>query len=214
MRLAAGQAKEDSDIDFFIVARQGRVWIVRFFANLILRLFGLRTFGNKMRDRICLSFFVDEENLNLKPLSVLEPDIHFIYWLSQMIPLYDPKGVSKKFKESNRWAGQYVPNYFEHNSVEYLKTVKENPFGKVWRRFWEISWQGSYGNYIENEARKIQIMKLALSVKQAALKLNKGVVIGEGVIKLHEEDSRERTEKQWENNLSFLLPLVYDEQNH
>ncbi|HLC69724.1 MAG TPA: hypothetical protein VJH75_01625 [Patescibacteria group bacterium] len=212
--VAAGQAKEDSDIDFFIVAEKGRIWIVRLFANLVLRFFGLRTYGEKLRDRICLSFFVDRDNLNLKPLSVLEPDIHFIYWLSQMIPLYDPTGIIKNFKESNRWVQESIPNFFEHDPVVYLKAVRENPLGKIWRRFWEISWQGSYGDYIETEARKIQIMKLSLAVKQAALKPNKGVVVDRGVIKLHEEDSREKIQEQWENNLSSLVPFSYDEQSH
>ena len=57
-------------------------------------------------------------------------------------------------------------------------------------------------------------MKLSLAVKQAALKPNKGVVVDRGVIKLHEEDSREKIQEQWENNLSSLVPFSYDEQSH
>ncbi len=209
--VAANQANEDSDIDFFIVSAKNRLWIVRFFANLILRLWGLRTYGHKMRNRICLSFFVDEDNLDLKPLSVSNPDIHFIYWLIQMIPLFDLNQIATKFKTHNRWVAEYIPNYFDRPVAKFLNEVKVNSLSKIWRRFWEIAWQGSYGEYVESETYKLQLLKLPLAVKDAAEKGDKGVVISKGVIKLHEEDSRKRILNQWLETLTTLNKEEYVE---
>ena len=49
-----------SDIDFLIITVPGRLWTVRFFSNLILRLARLRTYGARTARRICLSFYLDK----------------------------------------------------------------------------------------------------------------------------------------------------------
>ena len=108
--VGAAMARAESDIDFFIVSDKNRIWIVRFFTNLILRLFGLRTYGAHQADRICLSFYVDIDHLNLAPWRIADDDIHFAYWLNMMTPVYDPENYYEKFLQANRWVERYLPN--------------------------------------------------------------------------------------------------------
>lgn len=195
--VGAGLARTDSDIDFFIIAAANRVWLVRFFTNFLLKLWRLRTYGKKKRDKICLSFFVDEKHLNLFPLCAVREDIHFIYWLHQMIPLYDPKNLYGIFLGANRWTEEYVPNIKRRSGSKYLNSLPEGRAGRVWRRVWETMWAGGYGSVLENQAKQFQIARLKMSLKETATRSDKSVVIEDGVLKFHENDPRSEISDKW-----------------
>ena len=200
--VSAGTAKAESDIDFFIISSYNRVWLVRFFANLILRLFGLRTYGDKLKDRICLSFFVDEHNMNLENLKALKDDIHFIYWIAQMMPIYDPQNFFKKFLSANYWIRKSLPNF--NFSAQYLNLVPPNKLLSLWAKSWQIMWQGRYGDLINRQAKEWQILKMKLAVKEKAQLADNSVVINQSVIKLHESDSRAKVSDIWQKKVSSL----------
>jgi hypothetical protein len=191
------QASTGSDIDFFIISAPGRVWIVRFFSNLILRLFGLRTYGQKINDRICLSFFVDEKNLSLADLRIAPDDIHFAYWINQMTPIYNPHRLYSKFLSANSWTGSYLPNIISSNRAVCLKEINDAKICNVWRCVWEKMWSSGYGEIVEKEACKLQMLKMKLSVKEKAETRDQSVALDAGVIKLHEKDSRSDYLKNW-----------------
>ena len=106
----SGQAGEDSDIDFFIVAEKNRIWITRLLVTFLLELFHLRRVGKRIKNKICLSFYVTTENLDLAKLRVADDDIHFAYWLNQMLPIFDPDNYYLKFLQANSWTKTYLPN--------------------------------------------------------------------------------------------------------
>jgi hypothetical protein len=193
--VGAGQAWPDSDIDFLIITAPNRIWIVRFFTNLILRLFGLRTYGNRVSDKICLSFFLDEKHLNLAELRVTDRDIHFAYWLKQMQPIFDPDNLFKKFLAVNNWTDYYLSNYKYQG--EYLKKVTAGKMAGWWRKMWERMWYGAYGNLIEKEAKENQMARMSLHLKEKMNNGDRGVVIRDGVIKLHENDARRKYLEEW-----------------
>ncbi|MFA6547620.1 MAG: hypothetical protein WCT11_01595 [Candidatus Magasanikbacteria bacterium] len=201
--VAAGTSAVDSDIDFFIIAKSKRVWLVRFFTNLILRVFNLRTYGDKNRDKICLSFFVDDDNLNLEKLKANDQDIHFAYWITQMVPIYDPDNYWKSFLSANYWLTDYFPNLL--NNFSFLNLVGRGNIARIWKKIWETMWFGSYGNLLEKQARDWQMLKMKLSVKEKSKLNDNGVVLTEGIIKLHENDTRLDCEKQWEERSQSAL---------
>ncbi|MSU75271.1 MAG: hypothetical protein EXS55_02045 [Candidatus Magasanikbacteria bacterium] len=228
--VGAGMAKPESDIDFFIVTEKNRIWIVRFFTNLVLRCLGLRTYGSHQRDRICLSFYVDAAHLDLAPWRVVDDDIHFAYWLNMMKPLYDPENYYEKFVLANTWVEKYVPNVqavldstmaANHPSPLLGKegiTSASPParggvglagrgggsVGHLWKRAWEAMWRGSYGNVVENEAKKLQLTKMAFSLKEKAKLGDNGVVVQDGIIKLHENDARKIMREKWLEKIKVL----------
>lgn len=199
--VGAGQACENSDIDFLIITAPNRIWIVRLFANIILRLFGLRTYGDKVSDKICLSFFLDEKHLNLVDLRITEADIHFVYWIKQMQPIFDPDNLYKKFLSINNWTDYYLPNY--KYPGDFIKSLSETKIGSIWRKICEKMWQGAYGDLIEKEAKETQMMKMSLKIKNQLNDGQKGVVIKEGVIKLHENDARKKYLEDWRTIINY-----------
>lgn len=204
--VAAGTALVSSDIDFFIIAQHDRIWLVRFFTNIILRLFNLRTYGDRNSDKICLSFFVDDYNLNLEKLKAVDNDIHFAYWITQMIPIYDPDNFWKKFVSANYWLKDFFPNL--SNNFIFLNLVERGKVARVWKKTWEIMWFGAYGNLLEKQARDWQMLKMKLSIKEKAKLGDNGVVLNDGVIKLHENDTRRDCAKQWEEKSQLVLTTL------
>lgn len=184
-------ADEESDVDFFIISAPGRVWLVRLFTNLLLRFYGLRTYSDNTKNKICLSFFVASDHLNLSSLRVADDDIHFAYWLHQMVPLYDPQNYYRRFLQANWWTKKYLPNINFLPHVDYLKKIQDTRAGNLWKNIWEQMWTGVYGDLLEKQARAVQYMKMKFSLKEKAEKGDLGVVLSDGIIKLHENDTRE-----------------------
>ncbi|MDD2758639.1 MAG: hypothetical protein PHD72_04750 [Patescibacteria group bacterium] len=199
--VGSGLAETNSDVDFFIITAPRRIWLVRFFTNLILKFFGLRTYGQNSRDKICLSFFVDSEHLNLSPLKVEEEDVHFIYWLHQMIPVYDPENYYAKFLSANEWAKKYLPNVARKSSGAYLSAVKDSIIGSGWKKMWEKMWGGGYGGLLESQVKAVQSQRLKAGVKTAAAKRDNSVVISDAVLKFHENDTRKSIFENWKSKI-------------
>jgi hypothetical protein len=66
--------RPQSDIDFFIITAPHRLWLTRFFATIILEIFCLRARGKKTADKVCLSFYLSEDNLNLESVLLKKSD--------------------------------------------------------------------------------------------------------------------------------------------
>lgn len=195
-----GIARDGSDIDFFIISAPKRIWLVRFFTNFILKLFRLRTYGKNSRDKICLSFYVDENNLNLWPLRALDEDVHFVYWLHQMVPLFDPKNFYAKFISANDWTKKFVPNIGRKSGSSYLSAVKDSGFARAWRKIWETMWQGAYGNILENQVKSIQTQMFKDVLKSRARENDNGVIVSDTVLKFHEKDTRVKIHEEWKRS--------------
>lgn len=193
--VGAGTANENSDIDFLIITTPKRIWIVRFFANVALLFSRMRRTDKNIADKVCLSFFIDEKNLNMAPWRVCDDDIHFAYWLYQMIPVYDPNNFYEKMLLANNWTKKYLPNI--KNNFNETPIVTNSIWGLRWKNLWEKFWIGAYGDLIENQARGTQQVKMKFSSHGKVRPHNKSVIVGDRVIKLHETDTRERIHKDW-----------------
>lgn len=210
--VGARQADEDSDIDFFIVTDPNRIWIVRFFTNLILRFFGLRTYGQKNKNKICLSFYVDTNHLDLASLRATESDIHFAYWVQQMLPIFDPDDYCSKFLQANQWTKMYLPNINLSSRASSQErrgiSVQGNEIGligRIWKKIWEKMWQGSYGDVIEKQAKEIQLLKIKPAIKEKSKRNDNGVVISDSVLKFHENDARIKYKEDWERKIADII---------
>ncbi|MFA5062321.1 MAG: hypothetical protein WC526_04205 [Patescibacteria group bacterium] len=204
--VAFGQAGEGSDIDFFIITEKNRIWLVRLFAAFLLSLFRLRRVGDKAKNKVCLSFFAADDNLDLSPLKIVDEDIYLVYWIHKLIPIYDPENYYQKFLDANRWTEKFLPNTFRVKPASYLFAVRDSAFGRIWKKMWQAMWQGDYGKLIETQAKKIQLAKMKFSGKDIERKGDKGVVISDSMLKFHEQDARERFRGEW-------LKKIYASQN-
>lgn len=99
--LAYDNAKDGSDIDFFIVTAPGAVWRTRFFCAGLAALFDLRPKTNDNRDKLCLSFFVTADSLDLQAFAISRDDIYMHYWIRQMTPLAGKPSAFELFRVAN-----------------------------------------------------------------------------------------------------------------
>lgn len=191
------QSATESDIDFLIITQPRRIWIVRLLTNLILRFFRLRTYGRKVRNRVCLSFYLDAHHLSLSNYRIAEDDVHLAYWLYQMVPLYDTDNIYHKFLQANSWSRKYLPNQEREPQLASRLTIQDSRLGSIWKKIWEKMWGGMYGDLVEKQSRLTQWMKLKSEIKNKVNRGDKGVVISEGVIKFHEHDTRAAYRAEW-----------------
>ena len=94
--------KENSDIDLFVVCLKHRIWLTRLFSVLIIMTLGLRPQKNNHKDKICLSFYLSEDNLSFSSI-MIENDIYFKYWSLFLIPIYEARGLHNILIEKNDW---------------------------------------------------------------------------------------------------------------
>src|SRR3989344_2360287 len=70
--------KLDSDIDLFIITTKNCLFTARFLITLFLGIRRLRRHGQKITDRLCLSFYVSEDNLDFSQIKINDSDIYLI----------------------------------------------------------------------------------------------------------------------------------------
>lgn len=195
--VAEEKATLESDIDLFVITAQGRIWIARLGCNLILKLFGLRTSARHERDKLCLSYFVGADHFNLAGTRVSPEDIHLAYWLHNMIPVYDPQNYFERLLQANEWTQSLIPALQHNRAVGAVQVIDNSRAARFWRQMWEKFWQAGYGDIIEKEAKKIQLDLLTRRLVDKINAGDKGAIIKDGIIKLHEHDSRVQVRNEW-----------------
>ncbi len=115
--LAMGDAKEDDDIDLFIVTAQDTLWVTRALSFLVLRFakIPVRRFGEKdVSNKLCLNLWVDKKNLDFSE----REEIYTAHETVQVKALFDRGGIYKKLIEANSWIEKFFPNAFKVLKVE------------------------------------------------------------------------------------------------
>ncbi len=98
---------KNSDIDFFIITKKGRVWSARFWAVIPFILLKQRP-EECRRDPIDISFFVDENYLSLKKIS-LSDDPYLAHWIKSLLPVYGEGDIWERFFNANSWVDNVLP---------------------------------------------------------------------------------------------------------
>jgi len=99
--IGAHNLREGSDIDFFIITSPKRIWLSRLFCAGLAKMLHSRPTVNNKKDKICLSFYVTENHLNLSDLKLPSQDPYFDYWIKSLILLYNRDKMYEKFLEAN-----------------------------------------------------------------------------------------------------------------
>jgi hypothetical protein len=195
-----------SDIDIFIVSRKNYLWLVRGIVTILVHLLGKRRHGQKVSNRLCLSFYVSEAGEDLKPLT-LESDPYFYYWLAFLTPLYEDRGYYRDFLAANGWVKAKLPNLHDDGFI-YTNKIKDNFGSLILKKVFYIMNCLGLGKIMEAGAKKIQLKKMAKNINSLAKDGDTRVVISDMVLKFHENDRRaqflenfnKHYEKIFENN--------------
>lgn len=188
--LAWRHSRPESDIDFFIIAKPGHLWFVRFFSAALAAVFGARPSLSVSADAVCLSFFASESALDLRALAITG-DIYLPYWVISLVPLYDAGGVFEKFKKANAWVLGTLPNAY----------FREPPALR--------EWPAGLGLNIPRPAeyflKKIQIRFFPAEIARKSAAPDTGVIANDDYLKLHTDDRREFFRKAWAEKCARII---------
>ncbi|MBD3359401.1 MAG: hypothetical protein GF365_01690 [Candidatus Buchananbacteria bacterium] len=187
--LAYFNARKQSDVDLFIITSKNRLYFSRFFITLLLSLMGIRRHGHKVTDRLCLSFYLTEDNLDLNQIKIVPDDIYLIYWLATLSPVYERDDFHNQFLQANNWFKQYLPNY-QDKQVGHRYQVEDTKFSESIYKFKQLIWQGVLGNWLEKISKYIQHKKMSQSKRDISVREKNWVIINDQMLKFHENDRR------------------------
>jgi len=128
--LSKNVAYEGSDIDFFIVTKENRLWLSKLFLTAIIKcatFFGLSKW-------FCINYIVDE-----KSLEVPEKNIFTATEIITLLPLYGAS-LFDNFLAANNWVYSFFPNH-----PEKTNSTKEPSFTPV-KKIIEWVLNNSHGN--------------------------------------------------------------------
>jgi len=146
--LAFSNASQYSDIDFFIITKAGRIWLARFWANFLPKMLGLRPTHSDTQDKLCLTFFIAEDHLNINDLQSSQIDLYLANWITQLVPVYDPDHLCQSFLQTNQWAISHFPNFIP-NQPNYRRQVDNNLLSFSWRSISKFfTWVGKMISFI------------------------------------------------------------------
>lgn len=195
--------KADSDIDLFIVTSAKRLYITRFLITFILTIMKLRRHGNKVANRLCLSFYAAEDDLNFQNIKIGSDDTYLIYWIANLFPLYD-RGGYNKFLASNKWIKKYLPNSFSKYS-SYWRRVDDNNWSRFSVWLFELILSGFIGNIFESVFKKAQLLKMSKNDKSLSSIDDSRVVITGSMLKFHENDRRLFYQQKFKKRLAEVI---------
>jgi hypothetical protein len=200
--IGANNLKEEGDIDFLVVAQDRRLWLTRFFCTGLAKLLRLRPRPDDQRDKICLSFYVSESALDMRPLMLDgsgQPgsDVYFLYWLSDLYPVYDQGGYYEKLVQANHWIFKVLPNWqfvvpSDHRQVRTITSP-------LYRDFWEIV----FGK-LEKLVKRWQLAIMPEELKIASRE-QVGVVVNDQVLKFHLNDRRGEVREKYRRHMAHNL---------
>lgn len=182
--------KNESDVDFFIISEKNRIWASRFLCVLIAELFGLRPKKDNFKNKICLSFFVDEDNQSLEKfhLKNLDFDIYFIYWLANLSPVFERGGAYQGLLAKNLWLRDRLPNWQPVNLTDLRKLSALNKRHVKFINFF----YDKFEKFTKLLSLKMMNKELKKCQKDAT-----NIIINDGILKLHIKDRRKEIYDIW-----------------
>ena len=153
--LAMKNSEKNSDIDFLVVLEKGRIWAGRLFVTLMVHLLGKRRYGNKIKNRICLNYFITTGSLGIKRQELFAANEYsFIY----PILGFD---IFQKFSKANiGWIRKYKPN-FEFSDLKPAKYyVKHSQLSRFIQKIREVLLNFIFGDRMELWLKKKQIARI------------------------------------------------------
>lgn len=192
---------KDSDIDLFIVTEREKVHLSRMIAVALAALFGLRPKEESHADKICLSFFVDKENMDIANLRFGDDDVYFRYWFLELSPIYDAGGVFDEFLEKNKWiCRKYC---FHQPKKMYERAIFHGKKIKVCKKILEWIASAVLRSKIEQFLLAQEEKHFPNLIQQMRNKDTR-VVINKGVLKFHPNDRRQEYAQRLQKRMTEL----------
>lgn len=207
--LARSYARPESDIDLFLVTAPGRIWLTRLCVTGLAALLRMRPTEETSADRICLSFFVTVEALDLKGLA-LDDDVYLAHWLQELCPVYDEAGIVRRSFVENGWLRGVLPET-RVQVPSPRRLVRARLMGA--KRGFERLLDAAFGDRLEGWARRRQLAWMPAALKAAAGTPASDVVLNDRVLKFHDQDRRAAIRDAYREKMRNLAAVPNQEMN-
>lgn len=161
--IVRGEDTQESDIDFLIIAKTGRLYCTRFFATALVALGGYRRHGQKVAGRICLNCFLNADDPDItpkNPRSLLKVAKAYKY----LIPLVEEGAVAKSFFKKNSWFEKYPVAGGQYSTKLQKNEFKKYPLKPKY--FGEKILSGRLADVLEQKLMKFQQKKILAGFKE------------------------------------------------
>jgi hypothetical protein len=142
--LAMDNVQPESDIDYFIVTRPGRVWLCRLLTIGVVRI------ATRRGVTICPNYLLSENALTLH-----ERNLYAAHELAQMVPIAG-HDIYQRLRAHNGWIEAYLPN-----AAGPPRKLSVLPRLASLRRLAERALAGRVGDRIETWERERKIRRLS-----------------------------------------------------
>ena len=122
-----------------------------------------------------------------------------IYWIDQLVPVFDPENYYQKFQTANNWIKQTLPDALGYDTAD-RRRVDNNFFSRIFRFKLRIILGH---NFFEKLAKRFQLKILPENLK-IMMNQNTKVMVNETMLKFHREDRREEYLKKFNEKLNSL----------
>lgn len=103
--LAMKNCEKNSDVDFFVVLERGRIFTGRLLATAMVHFLGRRRYGNRIKNRICLNYFVATDGLEIQRKDLFAANEYsFVY------PIFGWDVFQEFCKANFEWIRKFKPN--------------------------------------------------------------------------------------------------------
>lgn len=175
---------KESDIDYFIIVDEKRLWITRFVFAVTVKL--LRAFGQGKR--FCPNYILTNTNLEIR-----KKNIYTAMEIVTLIPVYNQRSY-ELFLEANEWVRNYFP-YYENNIAGNVYQYRDNVLGTIGRT--------RLFTYLDRGAYLLFRNRLSKQVKAGKLKVKDDeVTVTPDEYKYHIKDHRNRVLQQYTRNVA------------
>jgi len=196
--LALFNCDKNSDIDFFIITQKNKIWITRALSSILLHLLGLRRHRNKIAKRICLSFYISENKMDLQYTAKPENEFFMAFWIVGQSPIINRDKTFEKYKEANPWIKNYLPNSSSTIS-NYFVDFRDSFCAKIFRKILGFLFQWSW---IEKIARLVQNKKIKKTQNKIGNPLN--IIYNDDILKFHVNDWKRENSRDWQKLVKEL----------
>lgn len=198
--LAFYEAEKESDIDLFMITEKNRLFTARAFSWIFTQFLGIRRHGEKIRGRLCLSFIVSRDGMNLEKIKI-EDDIYLLFWMRLMRPLLGQE-TYREFIRENSW----IKDYFHYEIDQKIHLINEKSFLKKLQKIFEFPLKGKFGDLIENVLKNIQKRRAERKAKK--LQNAEGIVVSDTMLKFHDVDMRAIYSSLWKKRYSQFKQYI------